>query len=118
MHPAIKYPSDFSSSNISLITPLSREDTINYIKKSKMIITDSGGIQEEACYLHKKVIICRKVTERPESIWLNATLCKTPDYLCRAFWKMLNKRLTDYQCPYGDGHAREKIIEILKKEIV
>lgn len=109
---------ELSHERIYLVSPLSREDLITQIKQSKMIISDSGGIQEEACYLHKKIIICRKVTERPEAIWLNATMCKNPDYLSTAFWKILPKQLTNYQCPYGDGKASEKIVEILKKELV
>lgn len=107
----------YLNKDITCIEPLSREELIKEIKQSKMIISDSGGIQEEACYLRKKIIICRKVTERPESIWLNSTLCKTPEYLGTAFWKILPKQLTNYQCPYGDGHASEKIVEILKREL-
>jgi UDP-N-acetylglucosamine 2-epimerase (non-hydrolysing) len=114
----IKEKSKILNSNIKITEPLSREDLIKSIKTSKMIISDSGGIQEEACYLHKRLIICRKCTERPESIWLNSTLCKTPEYLGTAFNKMINKKLTEYQCPYGDGRASQKIIEILKKELV
>jgi UDP-N-acetylglucosamine 2-epimerase (non-hydrolysing) len=107
----------YLGNNIQIVSPLSREDLITQIKRSKMIISDSGGIQEEACYLHKKIIICRKVTERPEAIWLNSTLCKTPEYLGTAFSKMINKKLVDYVCPYGSGNSSEKIIEILKKEL-
>lgn len=120
IHPnsEIKEKAKRLNSNIKILEPLSREDLLWYIKTSKMIISDSGGIQEEACYLHKKIIICRKVTERPEAIWLNATMCKNPDYLATAFWKILPKQLTDYQCPYGDGKASEKIVEILKKELL
>lgn len=104
--------------NIEIIKPLSREDLIIAIKKSILIISDSGGIQEESNYLRKKCIVCRKVTERQESIWLNSTLCKTPEYLKVAFEKMINKQLTDYVCPFGSGDASSKIIEILKKELL
>ena len=93
------------------------KNEIENIKKSKIIITNEQYVQELASYLHKKVIVCRKVTERPESIWLNATMCKNPDYLSTAFWKILSKTLNDYICPYGDGKTSEKIIEILKKEL-
>ena len=114
----IKHVNLLSNKNIQVIEPLSREESIIKIKQSKMIITDSGGIQEESNYLRKRVIVCRRVTERPESIWLNCTLCKTPQYLGEAFKKMINKHLVDYMCPYNtDGKASERIIEILKKEL-
>ena len=115
-NPRISYK-NLTNNNIKLIAPLDRDSLITKIKESKLIISDSGGIQEEACYLHKKIIICRKVTERQEAQWLNATMCKNPDYLSTAFYKILNKQLTDYICPFGDGKASEKIAQILKKEL-
>lgn len=102
--------------NIDIIKPVEHSEMIRLIKKSSMVISDSGGIQEETCFLRKKLIILRKVTERPECLWLNATKCINPDYLLTAFEKILDKQLSDYTCPYGDGKSAEKIIEILKKE--
>lgn len=115
-NPNIDY-SILKGKHIYLSDPLDRNSLIQAIKRSILIISDSGGIQEEACYLRKKIIICRKVTERQESIWLNATLCKTPEYLPTAFDKMMRKTLSDYVCPFGDGHASENIIQILKREL-
>jgi UDP-N-acetylglucosamine 2-epimerase len=94
------------------------KDTINNIKRSTIIISNDSNIQTIACYLNKKTIICNKATELTESIWLNSTLCKTPDYLSTAFWKIFNKTLTNYICPYGLGDSSQKVIEILKKELV
>lgn len=104
-------------SNVEIIPPLSREDTISYIKKSKLIISDSGGIQEETNFLHKKLIICRKVTERQECIWTNGTMCKSPDYLKTAFFKIINKKLDDYTCPYYNPESPKIIVEIIKDHL-
>lgn len=101
--------------NVKIIKPLNREDLITEIKRSILIISDSGGIVEESCYLKRKIIISRRCTERQESIWIHASLCKSPEYLHTAFKKMIHKKLTDYVCPYGDGTASTKIIEILKE---
>ena len=103
--------------NINIIKPVEHSEMIRLIKKSTMVISDSGGIQEETCFLRKKLIILRKVTERPECLWLNASKCINPDYLSTAFKKMLEKELDKtYVCPYGDGKAAEKIVKILQEE--
>jgi len=102
---------------VKIIKPLSREDLIIEIKKSILIISDSGGIQEEACFLKRKIIVARRCTERQEALWLNASLCKTPEFLPVSFRRMLNKKLDDYICPFGSGDSSIKIVEILKKEL-
>ena len=56
------------------------DKTLNILKDSRFVITDSGGIQEEASFLNKKVIVCRKTTERPEGINSgHITLCREPN---------------------------------------
>lgn len=94
-------------------------DLIKNIKQAKIIISNNFDIQMLACYLNKKIIICSKATELTESIWLNATICKNPDYLSTAFWKILPKQLTStsYVCPFGSGQSSEKVVEILAKEL-
>ena len=54
--------------NLSVIEPLSHNKFMQFLTKSRFIITDSGGIQEEGSFFNKKVIVCRKTTERPEGI--------------------------------------------------
>jgi UDP-N-acetylglucosamine 2-epimerase (non-hydrolysing) len=103
---------------VFIVKPMEHAVMIRHIKSSTMVISDSGGIQEETCFLRKKLIILRKVTERPECLWLNATKCINPDYLSTAFDKMLKKELqSDYVCPYGDGRTAEKIVKILQEEL-
>lgn len=90
---------------------------INYIKKCKLLITDSGGIQEEASFLNKKVLVCRKSTERPEGLISgHSILVPNPANLIQIFEENFKNFKIDAPCPFGDGHATEKIIKILKNE--
>lgn len=100
--------------NINVIDPLSHEDLLEILVKSKFIISDSGGLQEEGSFFNKKVIVCRKTTERPEGINTgHLHICNTPMELPLLF-EIINK---DYginsECPYGDGKSSQKIKEIL-----
>jgi UDP-N-acetylglucosamine 2-epimerase (non-hydrolysing) len=99
--------------NVNVIEPLSHEDIIKIIKKCKFIISDSGGIQEEACFLNKKIIICRIDTERPEVLENHGVLCKTPDELPSIFNEINNNYIVNAECPFGDGNSYKKIIQIL-----
>lgn len=110
----------FKNSNVKLINPIPREELIKTINSCKFVISDSGGICEEASFLRKKVIECRNKTERTEGMGIFSFLCFAPDKL-KHFFEYVNKDYklkTDLKCPYGDGHASEKIVEILKKEIL
>ena len=102
--------------NVKVVNHLSHEKLISYLVKSKLVITDSGGIQEEAAYLNKKVIVCRKTTERPEGIKSgHLFLCNKPNNLK----KMTSRLIKDYkvknECPYGDGKSSKRIVHYLKK---
>lgn len=99
---------------VEVIDPLGRDDLINLLSKCKYVITDSGGIQEEAAFLRKKCIVCRKVTERQEGVGIFSFLCKNPSNLIDVAHDIENYKIpAHYQCPYGDGHASEKIRKIL-----
>jgi len=107
-------------SNLEVISPLQHEDFINLIAKCRLIITDSGGIQEESSFLRKKCIVCRKTTERPEGLGDFSYLCEKPADLYDLF-RHLNsgdKFIPDsaVTCPYGDGDASTKILKILLDE--
>ena len=99
---------------INVIDPLSHEELIKLLAESKLIITDSGGIQEEASFLRKPSIICRKTTERPESLGQSGFLCRTPKDLPRLFDSLINYKVEGYS-PYGDGYSAEKIVHIINK---
>ena len=104
--------------DVTVWPPLSHSQCIKYISRCRFVITDSGGIQEEACFLKKKCIVCRKVTERTEGLGDFAFMCKHPDELAGLFDKMKHSSnaLVDKPCPYGDGYAAEKIADILTEE--
>jgi len=94
--------------------PMPHKDLINLMKDCKLIITDSGGIQEEASFLNKKVIVCRKTTERPEGIESgHTTLCKDPASLIPIFDDLIFNFKIEKQCPYGDGSSASVIQSIL-----
>jgi UDP-N-acetylglucosamine 2-epimerase (non-hydrolysing) len=101
--------------NVKVIEPLSHEDFVFKLIKSRMVITDSGGIQEECSFFNKKCLICRKVTERTESINYSTFLVETPDQLVYMFDKHINNYKIQYECPYGDGYSSEKIFKIISE---
>lgn len=114
-NPNIKKHKDVLT-HVNVIDPLDRDDLLKIIKGCRFIISDSGGIQEEASYLNKKIIVCRKITERPESIYTgHSRMCSTPKQL-RPLFHIINN---DYQisnpCPYGDGKSSARIAKELKK---
>ena len=80
--------------NVTIKKPLLYDDMIGFISSARIIITDSGGIQEEASFFKKKTIVCRKVTERFASIGKSSVLCKEPNELKSVF----NERRTSSSC--------------------
>jgi len=98
--------------HVKIIPPQSHTELIEIMKKAKCIISDSGGIQEEASFLNKKIIICRVDTERPEVLLHHGTLCKTPEELVEIFEYVNAKYIVNEICPFGDGFAYKKIIHV------
>nr|MCR5481882.1 UDP-N-acetylglucosamine 2-epimerase (non-hydrolyzing) [Clostridia bacterium] len=110
--------------NVHLIEPLQYQPFVNLMAKSYFIITDSGGMQEEAPSLGKPVLVVRKETERPEAI--EAGTVKLAGVSRDTIYSMAKTLLTDKAAydamahaenPYGDGHTCERIVDILKKKI-
>ena len=108
------------SSNIFLIDPMSYESFIYIMSKSYFIITDSGGIQEEAPSLGKPVLIMRDTTERPEALEAGTVkLVGTNPHVIFEESQMLLDDKNEYDKmskahnPYGDGFASEKIVNFL-----
>jgi UDP-N-acetylglucosamine 2-epimerase (non-hydrolysing) len=100
--------------NIKVVNPLEHTELLDIMVKCKLIITDSGGLQEEGSFFNKKVIVCRETTERPEGIDTgHLYLCKKVDELEIIFEKLINNYYISSECPYGDGNSAKKIIEIL-----
>lgn len=97
---------------VRVIEPLSHERCVEMISKCAMVITDSGGVQEESSFLKKKAVVCRKTTERREGQHTFAQLCSQPSELDFVF-NRAKIELVDLPCPYGDGKASERIMGIL-----
>jgi UDP-N-acetylglucosamine 2-epimerase (non-hydrolysing) len=103
--------------NVKVVEPLSHDELIGILLECKLVISDSGGIQEEASFLNKKVIVCREVTERPEAIYTgHLHLCKTTDKLKDLFVTLEKDSYICKPCPYGDGYAANQIKKILDAE--
>ena len=101
---------------VKVVEPLSHSDLVDYMKSCKIVITDSGGIQEESAYLKKKSIVCRRTTERVEGKDTFSFLCETPEHLEELFSNMINDYMIDLPCPYGTGDSGKKIVDILIKD--
>ena len=108
------------SEKIKLIKPLEVVEFHNLLSRSYIILTDSGGIQEEAPSLGKPVIVLRDTTERPEGI--DAGTLKLAGTEEETIYQMVDELLSDsmeYEKmskasnPYGDGHASERIVDAI-----
>jgi UDP-N-acetylglucosamine 2-epimerase (non-hydrolysing) len=103
--------------NVTVVDPLQHTHLINTLRKSNLIISDSGGLQEEGSFFNKKVIVCRKTTERPEGIGTgHLHLCDSPKDLYDLFGKLIENPYISENCPYGDGHTSEKVLKIFRDE--
>jgi UDP-N-acetylglucosamine 2-epimerase (non-hydrolysing) len=108
--------------NIYLIPPLEYQPFVYLMSRSYLILTDSGGIQEEAPSLGKPVLVMRETTERPEA--LDAGTVKLvgtdPERIIAEVQKLLDDK-DEYEAmsraynPYGDGKASERIIDFIKE---
>lgn len=106
--------------NVLLIEPLDALDMHNLLSKCYMVMTDSGGIQEEAPHFGKPVLVLRTETERPEAV--EAGTVKVvgieKDVIVREARELLDSRdeydrMAHSVNPYGDGYASERIVDIL-----
>lgn len=120
---AYEYFSEFS--NVLLTEPLDYVNIVWVISKSYFIITDSGGIQEEAPSLGKPVLVIRDTTERPEAVEAGTVkLVGSNKETILKYCKMLiddqeyYKSMADAINPYGDGKASKRIVDILKERFL
>jgi UDP-N-acetylglucosamine 2-epimerase (non-hydrolysing) len=115
IHPnpnVIKHKGIFN--HVKVVDPLNHTDLIDILKDCRFVITDSGGIQEEASFLNKKIIICRETTERAECLGFHGFLCESPSNLSSLVSKISNNYKVNSPCPFGDGYSAKKIVKILK----
>ena len=102
---------------IKLVEPLGYDATVHCIKRSTLVLTDSGGLQEEAPCLGKPVLVMRDETERPEGIEAGTLELVGPHRaaIVAATRRLLEDevayaRMSRASNPYGDGHAAERIV--------
>jgi UDP-N-acetylglucosamine 2-epimerase (non-hydrolysing) len=102
--------------DVNVVEPLSHPEMLDILVKCKLVISDSGGLQEEGSFLNKKVIVCRETTERPEAIETgHLYLCPSPKDLSITFNRLIHKYYINETCPYGDGKSSKKVLKILNK---
>ncbi|MFA7076411.1 MAG: UDP-N-acetylglucosamine 2-epimerase, partial [Candidatus Izemoplasmatales bacterium] len=106
------------------IEPLEVFDFHNFLNASYLILTDSGGIQEEAPSLGKPVLVMRDTTERPEGIAAGTLklVGTNEETIYNAFNQLLTNqneydRMSKASNPYGDGLASKRIADILDKNL-
>ena len=104
--------------NVLLTQPLAYPEFIWLMNKSKIILTDSGGIQEEAPSLGKPVLVMRDTTERPEAVNAGTVILvgTNMEKVVEECHSLLNdvdrfNRMSELHNPYGDGHACKRIVE-------
>lgn len=109
--------------NIHLIDPLPYEEFIWLMEKSYLIITDSGGVQEEAPSLGKPVLVMRDTTERPEAVEAGTVILVGTDVnkIVTNAKTLINdeaeyNRMSHLHNPYGDGKASERIVKFILGE--
>tara|TARA_R110002020_G_scaffold46539_26_gene132456 strand:- start:3714 stop:4727 length:1014 start_codon:yes stop_codon:yes gene_type:complete len=101
--------------NIDVVNPMSHKQLIKFLKSCKCVVTDSGGIQEEAAFFKKPCIVCREKTEREEGLGNFSWLCPSPKHLAEIFQSVKDFKINpELECPYGDGQSSQKILNILK----
>ena len=107
---------------VHLLTPQDTKETHNLMNKCFMVMTDSGGLQEEAPHLGKPVLVLRDVTERPEAVEAGTvklvgtdveTIIKEANDLIRN--KEAYEKMSKSVNPYGDGKASERIVDAIEK---
>ena len=125
MNPAVRRTAEDilgDEPRIHIIEPLNVFDFHNFLNRSYLVLTDSGGIQEEAPALGKPVLVLRDTTERPEGIEAGTLLLAgtSEEKLYQSFCSLLNndrkyQEMSAAKNPYGDGYASRHIADILEK---
>lgn len=128
MNPAVRQKADeelAGCDRIKIIEPLEVLDFHNFLNKSYLILTDSGGIQEEAPALGKPVLVMRDTTERPEGIAAGTLrlVGTKEETIYQNFSELLNNKeaygkMSHASNPYGDGTASKQIADILEEKLV
>lgn len=115
IHPSLLNSPHIKKLNrVKITKPMPHADLISLLADCRFVITDSGGIQEEASFLNKKIIVCRKETERNEGVGTFSFMCPSPSLLVDMIHTVASDHEVNSPCPYGDGTATDKIVHIIK----
>lgn len=111
--------------NIKLIEPQNYQNFVKLMAESYLILTDSGGVQEEAPSLNKPVLVLRDTTERPEALESGAIklIGTNKEKIIKEVTNLIEnkeeyKKMAHAVNPYGDGKTSDKIFEIIKRELL
>jgi|TARA_B100000282_G_scaffold51837_2_gene33117 UDP-N-acetylglucosamine 2-epimerase (non-hydrolysing) len=102
--------------HVKVVEPMQYAEFIKLLSQARLVITDSGGLQEESSFFAKKCIVCREATERVEGMGTFAFM-SSPDRVENDFYSMIDDYIPEDTCPYGDGHSAERITNILLEEL-
>lgn len=126
-NPAVRIPvTDRLSGihNIDLLEPMDHPSFIQLLENSLFLVTDSGGIQEEAPFIGKPLVVVRDTTERPEGVHAGTARLvgtKSSDIIACCKELLENQetflKMSKVHFPYGDGYAAERIVAILEQEL-
>src|SRR5580658_9097724 len=111
-----------NTERIHLTEPLDYITFVSLLRRCFLVLTDSGGIQEEAPTFHKPVLVLRKLTERPEAsqFGMAKIIGMSREGILRETEQLLNdteeyKQMSEGENPYGDGRASERIVETITR---
>ena len=117
----VVYPILGNIKNVVLIEPLPYSDFVNLMARSHLILTDSGGVQEEGPSLGKPILVLRKVTERPEAVEYGTVrlVGLDPETIISTARTLLDntkayQKMAAATNPYGDGHASRRTVQSLE----
>ncbi len=109
---------------ILLVDPLSYPEFVHLMRRAALILSDSGGVQEEAPSVGTRVLVMREITERPEAVesgWAQLVGTSTDEIVSRASTWLAGEKsaqLPGAPNPFGDGHAADKILGALTKPAI
>jgi UDP-N-acetylglucosamine 2-epimerase (non-hydrolysing) len=109
---------NFQAECLKLVEPLDYLSFLRLESRAKLVLTDSGGVQEEACILRVPCVTLRYNTERPETVDVGANVlagAESNEIVRKADMMLAKNR--DWRNPFGDGNAGEKIVTILRDEL-
>jgi len=109
---------------LKVVDPVGYREFLGLLGSSRLVVSDSGGVQEEVSILKVPLIVLRRSTERPEVLGTFASLTDSPDEMSSLATDLLGsgdeglRRLADIPCPYGDGMASMRMARSLEKSIL